>query len=91
MAPRKPKAPEKKKDENIKKTSAAMDAFMAVGPHAQDIANYLAHGTAALGVGALGYMGNKARNLRKKHDKELGRAKGGAVMKARGGTFKGTF
>jgi hypothetical protein len=91
MAPRKPKAPEKKKDKNIKNTSAAMDAFMAIGPHAQDIANYLAHGTAAGGLGALGYMGNKARKMMKKHDKELGRNRGGAVMKARGGTFKGTF
>ena len=43
------------------------------------------------GLGALGYMGNKARKMMKKHDKELGRKRGGAVMKARGGTFKGTF
>ena len=88
MAPRKPKAPEKKKDKNIKKTSAAMDAFMAIGPHAQDIANYLAHGTAALGTGALGYVPYKLRKIEKE---TKGKNRGGAVMKKRGGTFKGTF
>ena len=88
MAPRKPKAPEKKKDKNIEKTSAAMDAFMAIGPHAQDIANYLAHGTAALGTGALGYVPYKLRKIAKE---TKGKNRGGAVMKKRGGTFKGIF
>lgn len=38
MTKRAPKTP-KKKNKNLKKTSAAMDAFMAVGPYAQDIIN----------------------------------------------------
>ena len=61
-------------------------------PHAQDIANYLTHGTAAGGLGALGYMGNKARKMMKKHDKELGRNRGKLCCnESHVAAFKGTF
>jgi|DEB0MinimDraft_6_1074348.scaffolds.fasta_scaffold29276_3 hypothetical protein len=87
MAPKAPKKPKKKSD--IKKTSAAMDAMVAIAPHLQDIINYGVHGTAAAGAGALGYMGNKARKMRKRHDKELkemGYEKGGEAVPKK---FKG--
>jgi len=95
MAPKAPKTPKKKKNKNIKKTSAA-DVVAMVAPHLQDIINYGAHGTAILGAGAVGVMGNKARKLMKKGDAAYekavsGKKRGGAIMKKRGGTFKGTF
>jgi hypothetical protein len=90
MTNRAPKTP-KKKNKNIKETSAAMDAFMAVGPYAQDIINYGMHGLAGVGGTLTGRALYKSKKMRDKHDKELGRKKGGAVMKARGGTFKGIF
>jgi hypothetical protein len=84
MAPRMPKRPNK--TSNIKKASA-LDTFLAIQPHLQDIINYGAHGTAALGAGALGYMGNKARKMVKENDK--GYRNGGCIMAGRGGKFKG--
>ena len=64
MAPRKPAVP-KKKSKNIKNASA-MDIVTAVAPHLQDIINYGAHGTAALGAGALGYVPYKLKKLGKR-------------------------
>tara|TARA_R100000030_G_scaffold19507_3_gene13798 strand:- start:163 stop:435 length:273 start_codon:yes stop_codon:yes gene_type:complete len=90
MTKRAPKTP-KKKNKNLKKTSAAMDAFMAVGPYAQDIINYGMHGLAGVGGALTGRALYKSKKMKDKHDKELGRKRGGAVMKSRGGTFKGTF
>ena len=77
------------KNKNIKKTSAA-DVIATVAPHLQDIINYGAHGTAILGAGALGYVPYKLRKI-DKESKSKGKKQGGAVLKARGGTFKGTF
>jgi hypothetical protein len=92
MAPRVPKRPKKKS--NVQKASA-VDAFLSIQPYLQDMINYGAGAAATTGAGALGYMGNKARKMMKAGDKayeeSLGKKAGGAVMKARGGTFKGTF
>jgi len=82
------KKDKKKKNGETKTASVAADILTTVGPHAQDIANYLAHGTAALGTGALGYVPYKLRKIAKE---TKGKNRGGAVMKKRGGTFKGTF
>lgn len=49
------------------------------------------HGLAGVGGALTGRALYKSKKMRDKHDKELGRKRGGAVMKARGGTFKGTF
>jgi 2-keto-3-deoxy-6-phosphogluconate aldolase len=54
----------------IKKTSGldtATDFIMTVGPHAQDIANYTAHGAAAIGVGALARIRKKLKQIDKKY------------------------
>ena len=66
-----PNPPKKPKGKSlIKKTSgldAATDFIMTVGPHAQDIANYTAHGAAALGVGALAGIRKKLKKIDKKY------------------------
>lgn len=132
MAPKAPKIPKKKKkNKNVKK--ASLDAVIQIAPMAGEIGEALMYGTGALGSGALGVMGNKARKLMKKGDAEYEKAVSGkrdggmnavpskyegfsklpegvqekidpklaqkyktggmskAVLKARGGTFKGTF
>ena len=76
MAPKKPTAPEKNK--NVKKASAIADAITTIGPHADAIAGAIAHGTAALGLGALGYVPYKLRQIRKKHQ---GRPASGSAEK----------
>jgi len=89
MAPRNiPKKPEKK-NVNKKTVSMLADTFNLVGPHAQDIANYLAHGTAIGGTAALGKILRDVRKMTKKHDKELGRAKGGIITKLKTAKRKG--
>ena len=75
MAPRKPAVP-KKKSKNIKNASA-MDIVTAVAPHLQDIINYGAHGTAALGAGALGYVPYKLKKIGKNPVKKK---KGGPIL-----------
>lgn len=60
-------------------TASAMDVIIQIAPHAGEIGEALMYGTGALGAGATGYMGNKARKLRKKHDLERD-----AYRKARG-------
>jgi len=91
MAPRKPAAP-KKKNKNIKNASA-MDIVTTVAPHLQDIINYGAHGTAALGAGALGYVPYKLKKIGKKSVTKKNR--GGVVRGfspiARPQRFKGVF
>ena len=94
MAPKAPKIPKKKKNKNVKK--ASLDAVIQIAPMAGEIGEALMYGTGALGAGATGYMGNKARKLMKKGDAAYekavsGKKRGGAIMKKRGGTFKGTF
>ena len=94
MAPKAPKIPKKKKNKNVKK--ASLDAVIQIAPMAGEIGEALMYGTGALGAGAVGVMGNKARKLMKKGDAAYekavsGKKRGGAVMKKRGGTFKGVF
>ena len=99
MAPRAPKIPKKKKNKNKNVKKASLDAVIQIAPMAGEIGEALMYGTGALGAGALGVMGNKARKLMKKGDDAYEKAVSGkkdggmskAVMKARGGTFKGTF
>ena len=76
--------------------TASLDAVIQLAPMAGEIGEALMYGTGALGAGAVGVMGNKARKLMKKGDEDYrkaisGKNRGGAVMKKRGGTFKGTF
>ena len=76
--------------------TASLDAIIQLAPMAGEIGEALMYGTGALGAGAVGVMGNKARKLMKKGDEDYrkaisGKNRGGAVMKKRGGTFKGTF
>jgi len=76
--------------------TASLDAVIQLAPIAGEIGEALMYGTGALGAGATGYMGNKARKLMKKGDAAYekavsGKKRGGVVMKKRGGTFKGTF
>ena len=76
-----PKEPAKQANVNKRTVSMLADTFNLVGPHAQDIANYLAHGTAIGGTAALGKIIRDVRRMKSKHDKELGRAKGGLMKK----------
>ena len=76
--------------------TASLDAVIQLAPMAGEIGEALMYGTGALGAGAVGVMGNKARKLMKKGDEDYrkaisGKNRGGAVMKKRGGTFKGIF
>ncbi len=76
--------------------TASLDAVIQLAPMAGEIGEALMYGTGALGAGATGYLGNKARKLMKKGDAAYekaasGKKRGGAIMKKRGGTFKGTF
>ena len=76
--------------------TASLDAVIQLAPMAGEIGEALMYGTGALGAGALGVMGNRARKLMKKGDAAYekavsGKKRGGAVMKKRGGTFKGVF
>ena len=76
--------------------TASLDAVIQLAPMAGEIGEALMYGTGALGAGAVGVMGNKSRKLMKKGDEDYrkaisGKNRGGAVMKKRGGTFKGTF
>ena len=76
--------------------TASLDAVIQLAPMAGEIGEALMYGTGALGAGAVGVMGNKARKLMKKGDEDYrkaisGKNRGGAVMKKRGGTFKGVF
>ena len=76
--------------------TASLDAVIQLAPMAGEIGEALMYGTGALGAGAVGVMGKKARKLMKKGDEDYrkaisGKNRGGAVMKKRGGTFKGTF
>ena len=82
MAPKAPKI-SKKKNKNIKKTS--FDSVMQIAPMAGEIGAALMYGTGALGAGATGYMGNKARKLIKKGDAAYEKAVSG---KKRGGPIK---
>ena len=86
MATKKPpKKPDTQANVNKKTVSMLADTFNLVGPHAQDIANYLAHGTAIGGTAALGKIIRDVRKMKSKHDKELGRAKGGVITKSKKG------
>ena len=89
MAPK--TIPKKPTKNNVNKKTVSMlaDTFNIVGPHAQDIANYLAHGTAIGGAAALGKIVRDVRKMTKKHDKELGRAKGGIITKSKAPTRRG--
>ncbi len=40
---------------------------MTYGPHAQEAANYMAHGTAAVGVAALARVRKKLKDIDKKY------------------------
>jgi len=87
MAPKAPKIPKKKKNKNIKKTS--LDSILQIAPMAGEIGEALMYGTGALGSGAVGVMGNKARKLMKKGDaayeKAVSGKKAGGTIKLRGG------
>ena len=84
MAPRAPKIPKKKKkNKNINK--ASLDALIQLAPMAGEIGEALMYGTGALGAGATGYMGNKARKLMKKGDDAYNKKRGGAIKLHHGG------
>ena len=48
--------------------TASLDAVIQLAPMAGEIGEALMYGTGALGAGAVGVMGNKARKLMKKGD-----------------------
>mgnify|MGYP001221936602 CR=1 FL=1 len=54
----------------LKKTSGLEpigEFIMTYGPHAQEAANYMAHGTAAVGVAALARVRKKLKDIDKKY------------------------
>ena len=84
----------KLKPKNKATKTASLDAIIQLAPMAGEIGEALMYGTSALGTGAVGVMGNKARKMMKKHDEEYRKSSksefrnGGKVSL---GDFKGSF